>query len=109
MITVLQHGLYTHSDRKEMAAVSHQCGGTGKLQAGPVPTQTTLERMHMFINVHEARCAVTEERVEARTHTNTQSNLFYLGNLMFSVRAHRTPTGILKSTELLPNNINILK
>lgn len=43
------------------------------------------------------------------TQIHSQTNPFYLCNPMFNVRAHRTPTAILKSTELLPNNINILK
>ncbi len=59
---------------------------------------------------HAAGCTDTEKHVEARnTQTHSQANPFYLCNLMFNVRAHRTPTAILKSTELLPNNINILK
>lgn len=74
MITAL---LYTHSDRKDMAAVSPQVGGADspKQWTTTVPTQT-----HMNVCIcykcacDAARCGDTEEHVEARTHSTTLTN-----------------------------------
>lgn len=96
-----------------------------------IPTQTG-KRWQLFAIKTNAQQPQTIGRGSAYTNTHEYMNMFakfthnaagcrrmwrleciYLGTdsfyLMFNMGAHCTPTAILSSKELLPNNINILK
>lgn len=96
-----------------MAAVSHQHGGgagSPKLQAAAVAYSNTHGRAHVLANVQAMQADDVQTRRDVWRHEHTHKLIpVYLGNLMFNIRAHRTPTAILKTTELLRENVNILE